>query len=110
MDISLYLFGLVWGQIDLLIQALPTQTPPSTAPTDGDWIGLIEGYIKDGATLMGLAISTIGFLWVSYIGFAKFNEARQGRAEWAEVGVFAIVGAVVLIFASYLLTEAAGII
>ena len=95
---------------DWLIQALPTQAPPSTAPASGDWIGLIEGYIKDGATLMGLAIATIGFLWVSYIGFAKFNEARQGKAEWAEVGVFAVVGAVVLIFASYLLNEAAGII
>lgn len=110
LDILLYLIVLIWDFTEFLIQPLPTQTPPSTSPTSGDWIGLIEGYIKDGATLMGLAISTIGFLWVSYIGFAKFNEARQGRAEWAEVGVFAIVGAVVLIFASYLLTEAAGII
>ena len=47
---------------------------------------------------------------VAYLMFAKFNEARQGKAEWAEVGVLAIVGAVVLIFASYLLTEAAGVI
>lgn len=93
----------------LVYTGLPTQQPPSTAPTEGDWIGLISGYIKDGATVMGLAIATIGFLWVAYIGFSKFNEARQGRAEWAEVGVFAVVGAVVLIFASYLLTEAAGI-
>ena len=36
--------------------------------------------------------------------------ARQGKAEWAEVGVLGIVGAIVLIFASYLLTEAAGVI
>ena len=48
--------------------------------------------------------------WVAYLAFAKFNEARQGRAEWAEVGVLGIVGAIVLIFASYLLTEAAGVI
>ena len=54
-------------------------------------------------------MATVGFVWVSYIGFAKFNEARQGKAEWAEVGVLGIVGAVVLIFASYLLTEAAGV-
>ena len=47
---------------------------------------------------------------MGYVGFAKFNEARQGKAEWAEVGVLGIVGAIVLIFASYLLTEASGVI
>ena len=90
--------------------ALPTPVAPSTAPAAGDWIGLIEGYIKDGGLVLGLAIAVLGFLWVAYLAFAKFNEARQGKAEWAEVGVLGIVGAVVLIFASYLLTEAAGVI
>ena len=90
--------------------ALPTPVAPSTAPAAGDWIGLIEGYIKDGALVLGLAIAVLGFLWVAYLAFAKFNEARQGKAEWAEVGVLGIVGAVVLIFASYLLTEASGVI
>ena len=90
--------------------ALPTPVPPSTGPAAGDWIGLISGYIKDGGLVLGLAISVLGFLWVAYLAFAKFNEARQGKAEWAEVGVLGIVGAIVLIFASYLLTEAAGVI
>lgn len=94
---------------DLLRADLPKVVAPSTAPADGDWIALISGYIKDGSLVLGLAIATVGFLWVAYVGFAKFNEARQGKAEWAEVGVLAIVGAVVLIFASYLLTEAAGV-
>lgn len=90
--------------------ALPTPIAPSTSPSSGDWIGLIEGYIKDGGLVLGLAIAVLGFLWVAYLAFAKFNEARQGKAEWAEVGVLGIVGAIVLIFASYLLTEAAGVI
>ena len=89
---------------------LPTPVAPSTAPAVGDWIGLIQGYIKDGGLVLGLAIAVLGFVWVAYLGFAKFNEARQGKAEWAEVGVLGIVGAIVLIFASYLLTEAAGVI
>lgn len=89
---------------------LPTPVAPSTAPAAGDWIGLIQGYIKDGGLVLGLAIAILGFLWVAYLAFAKFNEARQGKAEWAEVGVLGIVGAVVLIFASFLLTEAAGVI
>ena len=90
--------------------ALPTPVAPSTGPAAGDWIALISGYIKDGGLVLGLAIAVLGFLWVAYLGFAKFNEARQGKAEWAEVGVLGIVGAIVLIFASYLLTEAAGVI
>ncbi len=90
--------------------ALPTPVAPSTAPAAGDWIALIKGYIKDGGLVLGLAIAVLGFLWVAYVGFAKFNEARLGKAEWAEVGVLGIVGAVVLIFTSYLLTEAAGVI
>ena len=89
---------------------LPTPVAPSTAPPAGDWIGLIQGYIKDGGLVLGLAIAVLGFLWIAYLMFAKFNEARQGKAEWAEVGVLGIVGAIVLIFASYLLTEAAGVI
>jgi len=90
--------------------ALPTPVAPSTAPAAGNWIALIEGYIKDGGLVLGLAIAVLGFLWIAYLGFAKFNEARQGKAEWAEVGVLGIVGAIVMIFASYLLTEAAGVI
>ncbi len=90
--------------------ALPTPVAPSTSPAAGDWIGLIKGYIKDGGVVLGLGIAVVGFLWVAYVGFAKFNEARIGKAEWAEVGVLGVVGAVVLIFASYLLTEAAGVI
>jgi integrating conjugative element membrane protein (TIGR03745 family) len=90
--------------------ALPTPVAPSTAPAAGDWIALIKGYVKDGGLVLGLAIAVLGFLWVAYLAFAKFNEARQGKAEWAEVGVLGIVGAVVLIFTSYLLTEAAGVI
>lgn len=91
------------------LAALPTQVAPSTAPASGDWIALIAGYIKDGAAVLGLTVATLGFIWVAYIGFAKFNDARQGRAEWAEVGIFGVVGAVILIFASYLLSEAAGV-
>ncbi len=102
------LLGMTAGQS--VWAALPTPVAPSTAPAAGDWISLIKGYIKDGGIVLGLAIAVLGFLWVAYLGYAKFNDARQGKAEWAEVGILGIVGAVVLIFASYLLTEASGVI
>jgi len=69
--------------------ALPTPVAPSTAPAAGDWIALIKGYIKDGGLVLGLAIAVLGFLWIAYLGFSKFNEARQGKAEWAELGIIA---------------------
>ncbi len=107
-EFSVALIGL--SALQSVQAALPTPVAPSTGPPAGDWIGLIQGYIKDGGLVLGLAIAVLGFLWIAYLAFAKFNEARQGKAEWAEVGVLGIVGAIVLIFASYLLTEAAGVI
>ena len=88
-------FGLLVAAVHVpLWAALPTPVAPSTAPPAGDWIGLIQGYIKDGGLVLGLAIAVLGFLWIAYLGFAKFNEARQGKAEWAEVGVLGVVGAI----------------
>jgi len=111
LNIRTALLGVLAATADRTVwAALPTPVAPSTAPAAGDWLGLIEGYIRDGGIVLGLAIAILGFLWVAYLAFAKFNEARQGKAEWAEVGVLGIVGAVVLIFASYLLTQAAGVI
>ena len=90
--------------------ALPAPVAPSTAPAAGNWLDLIKGYIKDGGIVLGLAISVIGFLWVAYIGISKFNDARRGKAEWAEVGLVGIVGGAILLFAVFLLNEAANVI
>jgi integrating conjugative element membrane protein (TIGR03745 family) len=87
--------------------ALPTPVPPSGGAGSGDWFGLIRGYLQDGAIILGLAISVIAFLWASYAALAKFNEARQGRAEWSEVGLLGVVAAGVLLFTGFLLNEAA---
>ena len=90
--------------------ALPTPIAPSTAPTSGDWLGLMKGYAKDGGIVLGLIVAVAGFVWVSYAAIAKFNEARTGRAEWAEVGLLSVAAGGVLLLSSYLLGTAAGII
>jgi integrating conjugative element membrane protein (TIGR03745 family) len=92
------------------LAALPVPVAPSTGPAAGNWLDLIKGYIKDGGLVLGLAISVIGFLWVAYIGISKFNDARRGKAEWAEVGLVGIVGGAILLFAVFLLNEAANVI
>ncbi len=86
--------------------ALPTATPPSTGAGAGNWLKLIEGYFKDAGLVVGLGIAVAAFLWISWITVSKFNDARKGQAEWGEVGLTAIVAAGVMVFISFLLTEA----
>lgn len=90
---------------------LPTPVDPNIGGAPGgNWLQLIRGYIGDGAVILGLAIAIVGLLWVAYTAVAKFNECRTGKAEWSELGVLGIVGAVVLLFMMFLLNEAATII
>lgn len=88
---------------------LPTAVDPSTGDPAGNWLELVKGYLKDGTIILGLALSTVGFLWVSWTALAKFNEARRGRGdvEWGEVGMLTIVGGALLLFITFLLNEAA---
>ena len=76
---------------------------PSTAPVAGDWIALIQGYIRT-AVWCWVRRSRCWLLWVVIWRSPSSTRRARARREWAEVGVLGIVGAVVLIFASYLLT------
>lgn len=93
-----------------LAQGLPTPVAPGgVGAGSGDWLALIRGYIRDGAIVLGLALSVVALIWVAYTGLSKFNEARNGKAEWMEVGVTVVVGAVLLLFIMFLLNQAATI-
>lgn len=92
------------------LAALPTPVDPSTGAPGGNWLELVKGYIKDGGIILGLTLSVVGFLWISWIGLAKFNEARQGRTEWGEVGLYGIAGGALLLFVTFLLNEATQVI
>jgi integrating conjugative element membrane protein (TIGR03745 family) len=89
---------------------LPTAVAPSNGAAATDWLALITGYIKDGGLLIGLAISVAGFLWLSWIIISDVNKCRAGDKEWGELGVTAIIGAVGLMFVTYLLAQASGVI
>ena len=106
--LSLFISGLWFSQTTLA--ELPTPVDPSTGAPSGNWLDLVKGYIKDGGLILGLALSLVGFLWISWIGLAKFNEARQGLTEWGEVGLYGIAGGAMLLFITFLLNEAANVI
>lgn len=90
--------------------ALPVQPLPAGASAGGGFIPIIKGYFKEGSSLLGLAISVAGFLWLSWIAIADINEARSGRKEWGAVGLTVVVGAGVFAFISYLLLSADSVI
>ena len=96
----------------LALAALPTPIDPSTGAPGGNWLELVKGYIHDGALILGLALSVVGFTWIAWTALAKFNEARRGRGdvEWGEVGMLVIVGGALLLFITFLLNEAANVI
>ncbi len=96
--------------IDNALAALPTPVAPSNGAPNGNWLDLMQGYVKDVGLVIGLLIAVVVFLWMSWILIAKFNEARRGQADWGEVGVVAVVGVGVMIFISYILTEASNVI
>ena len=88
---------------------LPTAVAADGAAS-GDYIEIGKEYFKNGLIVLGLIIATLGFIAVAAGGIAKFNEYRMGRAELGDLGVLAVVGAVVLVLMVYLLNEAAIII
>ncbi len=88
---------------------LPTAVAADGAAS-GDYIEIGKQYFKNGLIVLGLIIATLGFIAVAAGGIAKFNEYRMGRAELGDLGVLAVVGAVVLVLMVYLLNEAAVII
>jgi len=115
--------GLLKNKMTVLITALallPLQamaTMPkavdsggSGAATSGDWLALLTGYLDKGTDLIAWGVAILGFIVLAVVTLGKFNEARKGKAEWAEVGLTAGVGAVILLFMVFLATEATKVI
>lgn len=97
------------------LQALAV-TFPQLGGTSVGYTGLQYGlldtlrrYIGQGGIIIGLVLGVVAFIWVGYSALTKFNEARQGRAEWSELAVLAIAGAIILIFVAILLTQTTGL-
>lgn len=96
---------------ELARAALPAPLDPkSGAPADGDFIDYFKFTANDTLIAAGLLISAVCFAIAGWSTFAKFMQARQGRAEWSEVAVVGGVAGVLLVLTSYLLNQSAGIV
>ena len=90
--------------------ALPTAYGGATAPTNGNWFDLIKNYIDEGGELIGLGLTILAFIVAAYFVLAKVGEARKGKAEWAEVGVTAGIGAAAVILIGFFADQAQQVI
>lgn len=86
-------------------QTLPTVNTPAAAGT-GDFIGVLDALMQQGVTVLIFLVGAAAFVLVGWSVIAKFNECRAGRAEWSEAAVTAGIGAVILVFSTFLLTQA----
>lgn len=102
-------FGFVLGSSWLLSRADAQQLPDVQAPAGaapGDFLSVLDALLQQGITIFIFIVGAAAFLLVGWSVIAKFNECRAGRAEWSEAAVTAGVGAVILVFATFLLTQA----
>jgi integrating conjugative element membrane protein (TIGR03745 family) len=99
------LAGLAW--IAPAWAALPTPPLPGGMTGGSDnWLAMLQGYAKEGGTLLGLLFSLGGFFWTGWIALAELNEVRGGRKEMGGAILSAVLGAVVFLWISYLLLRA----
>jgi integrating conjugative element membrane protein (TIGR03745 family) len=89
----------------VVAQSLPDVTTPDGAD-EGDFISILEALASQGLTVIIFVVGAAAFLLVGWSVIAKFNECRSGRAEWSEAAVTAGIGAVILVFSTFLLTQA----
>ena len=109
-NLNNYLKGVVVSVMAVVAQtthaALPTAYGGATAPTNGNWFDLIKNYISEGGDLIGLGLTILSFIVAAYFVLAKVGEARKGKAEWAEVGVTAGIGAAAVILIGFFADQA----
>jgi integrating conjugative element membrane protein (TIGR03745 family) len=114
-NLNNYLKGFVISAMVVTTQTATAALPAAYAGTgetvtDGNWFNLIKNYISEGGDLIGLGLTILAFLVASYFVLAKVGEARKGKAEWAEVGVTAGMGAAAVVLIGFFADQAQSVI
>ncbi|MGR3808199.1 TIGR03745 family integrating conjugative element membrane protein [Pasteurella testudinis] len=104
----------LWALITLLtsntaLAALPTMEDPSRGAGKGI-IETIKNYAYDAGILAGLLISAVAFYQVASSCLATYREISDGKKKWSDLGMTALVGAILIVIIIWLLTKAADIL
>ncbi len=105
---TLLLLVLAFQAADLFA-ALPTVAAPTGGSTD-NFLELILRYAKDAVLVISLIFGAVALIWVAWTALHKFWDAINGRGNWGELGVVAVVGGVLLVAVIFLLDKARGVI
>lgn len=87
--------------------------PVMQAPSRGEGNGIIQtlqNYGYDISLLVALLVMVVMFIGVCYHAYNSYSEIHTGRKTWGEFGLTVSVGAVLLVLAIWLLTNATGIL
>lgn len=87
--------------------------PTMQAPSRGDSTGImqtIKNHAYDAVILAGLFIGVIGFLKVAASLLSTYGEIQDGKKKWSDLGMSALVGAILLVVLIWLITEASKIL
>lgn len=103
---ALALAGL--GMSQAFAQGLPTMDAPSQGG-GGGLMSTLQGYIYDGAILIGLVLCVVAFFVVASACVASFKEARE-RETWGKFAVTVMVGVLLIVAIIWLATEAAPVL
>ena len=87
--------------------------PTMDEPTRGNGKGImatIQNHTYDAVIFAGLGISAIAFLTVASSLISGYKEVQDGKKKWGDLGMSALVGAVLLVLMIWLLTESTKIL
>ncbi|MCE8005304.1 TIGR03745 family integrating conjugative element membrane protein [Billgrantia ethanolica] len=99
--------ALVLPATALAQQGLPELEAPSQG--GGGFMSMAQGYLYDGAILLGLVLAVVAIMVVGSASVASFKEARE-RETWSKFAVTVLVGVVLILAIIWLATEAAPIL
>lgn len=92
-----------------LAQGLPTMEDPSRGQGSGI-MQTLQNYGYDIVLLVALLVVASMFVGVCYHAYTRYSEIHTGRATWGQFGLTVAVGAILLVVAIWLLTNATGVL
>ena len=90
--------------------ALPTVDQPTSGGSNSNWLTTLQGYVRDTGQIATLVIGFGGLAAVAYSALTSFMEYRRGKEELGEVVTKSGVGVALVMFVTFLLSIATGII
>lgn len=87
--------------------------PKMQAPSRGEGTGImqtIKNHGYDAVILGGLLLGAFAFMKVAGSLISEFGEVQAGRKKWGDLGMLALVGAILLVVIIWLITEASKIL